>query len=122
MPFAFKSPAWIGNFTGVMRDIVATLKDLGYEGDADAMKLQLTRFTHVSSHAESPETDTAVNPDEITAVIGAVFTFMNAIDKPHFEGLCEVIGEQPSDLLPNPQQSEAIPTGRRPLTAGLFNF
>lgn len=111
---AFKSPASVGDFTGAMRGIGATLEDLGHEGDADALRLQLTRFTHASSHAESPETDAAVNPDEITAVIGAVFTFMNAIDKPHFEGLCQVIGKKPSDLLPEPQQSGAIPTGRRP--------
>ena len=96
---AFKSPTSIGNFTNAMRDIGATLEDLGYAGDADALRLQLTRFTHANSHAESPETDVAVNPDEIGAVIAAVFTFMNAIDQRHFEGLCKVVGVEPSDLL-----------------------
>ncbi|WP_253905194.1 AAA family ATPase [Arthrobacter sp. H14] len=96
---AFKSPTSVGNFTNAMRDIGATLEDLGYTGDADALRLQLTRFTHANSHAESPETDVAVNPDEVGAVIAAVFTFMNAVDQQHFEGLCEVIGVEPSDLL-----------------------
>ena len=96
---AFKSPTSVGNFTNAMRDIGETLEDLDCTGDADALRLQLTRFTHANSHAESPETDVVVNPDEIGAVIAAVFTFMRAVDKEHFEGLCEVIGVEPSDLL-----------------------
>jgi len=40
-----------------------------------------------------------VDPDEIGAIIAAVFSFMNAVDKNHFEGLCEVIGVEPSKLL-----------------------
>ncbi len=96
---AFKSPTSVGNFTNAMKDIGDTLEDLGYTGDADALRLQLTRFTHANSHAESPETDVAVNSDEIGAVIAAVFTFMNAVDQQHFEGLCKVIGVEPSDLL-----------------------
>ena len=31
--------------------------------------------------------------------MAAVFTFMNAIDQPHFEGLCKVIGIESSELL-----------------------
>lgn len=96
---AFKNPASVGKFTNSMRDIGASLEALDYAGDADALRLQLTRFTHANSHAESPETDAAVNPEEIGAVIAAVFTFMNAVDQKHFEGLCEVIGVDPSDLL-----------------------
>ena len=96
---AFKNPTSVGNFTNAMRDIGETLEDLGYTGDADALRLQLTRFTHANSHAESPETDAAMNPDEIGAVIAAAFTFMNAVDQQHFEGLCTVIGVEPSDLL-----------------------
>lgn len=97
---AFKDPASVGNFTSAMREAGKRLEGVGYEGDADALRLLLTRFTHDSSHADSPETDAAVSPDEIRTVFAAVFTFMNAIDKPHFEGLCEVIGVSPSDLLP----------------------
>lgn len=96
---AFKDPTSLGNFTGAMREAGKRLEGMGYEGDADALRLLLTRFTHSSSHADSPETDTAVNPDEIRTVFAAVFTFMNAIDKPHFQGLCEVAGVKPSDLL-----------------------
>lgn len=96
---AFKSPTSVGDFTTSMREIEATLETLGYTGVGDALRLQLTRFTHANSHAESPETGVAVNPEEIGAVISAVFTFMNAVDHKHFEGLCEVIGVEPSDLL-----------------------
>ncbi len=96
---AFKSPSSVGNFTDSMREIGATLEARGYAGDADALRLQLTRFTHANSHAQSPETDVAVNPDEIGAIISAVFTFMNAVDQNHFEGLCKVIDVEPSTLL-----------------------
>jgi len=96
---AFKSPNSVGNFTNAMRDTGATLEDLGYMGDADALRIHLTRFTHANSHAESPETDVAVNPDAVAAVLAAVFTFMNAVDQQHFEGLCKVIGVEPADLL-----------------------
>ena len=96
---AFKNPASVGNFTSAMREAGKRLEGMGYDGDADALRLLLTRFTHNSSHAESPETDAAVSPDEIRTVFTAVFTFMNAIDKSHFEGLCEVAGVKPSDLL-----------------------
>lgn len=100
---AFKIPNSVGDFTGSMREIGDTLEDRGYNGDADALRLHLTRFTHANSHAESPETDVAVNPDEIEAVIASVFTFMNAVDQPHFEGLCKAVGVKPSDLLLNAQ-------------------
>lgn len=96
---AFKSPTSVGNFTNAMREIGATLEALDYVGDADALRLQLTRFTHANSHAESPETDASASPDEIQAIISGVFTFMNAVDRKHFEGLCEVIGVDPSTLV-----------------------
>ncbi len=96
---AFKSPASVGDFTKAMRVIGASLESFGYEGDADALRLQLTRFAHANSHADTPETDMAVNPDEIEAFIVAVFTFMNAVDQQHFEGLCDVVGVASSDLL-----------------------
>ncbi len=105
---AFKSPTSVGNFTTSMREIGATLEALGYTGDADALRLQLTRFTHANSHAESPETDVAINPEEIGSVIAAVFTFMNAVDRKHFEGLCEVIGVEASDLLIEAQPVEGV--------------
>lgn len=96
---AFKSPTTVGNFTTAMRDHSAVLETAGYQGDADALRLNLTRFTHANSHADSPETDLAVSPDEVGAIIAAVFTFMNALDPAHFAGLCSVIGVEPSDLL-----------------------
>ncbi|WP_460846361.1 AAA family ATPase [Nocardioides ultimimeridianus] len=96
---AFKSPSLAGNFTDAMRDVGNTLEARGYEGDADALRIQLTRFTHANSHADSPETDVAVSPDEIGAIISAVFTFMNAVDTGHFEGLCRVAGIEASTLL-----------------------
>ena len=96
---AFKRPASVGDFTNTMRDIGAVLEEAQYEGDADALRLQLTRFTHSNSHADSPETDVTVDPDEIGATIAAVFTFMNAIDQEHFRGLCEVLDIEPASLL-----------------------
>lgn len=96
---AFKSPTTVGNFTTAMRDHGAALEAAGYKGDADALRLHLTRFTHANSHADSPETDLTVGPDEVGAIIAAVFTFMSVLDPAHFAGLCEVVGVDPSDLL-----------------------
>lgn len=96
---AFKSPTTVGNFTTAMRDHGAALEAAGYQGDADALRLHLTRFTHANSHAESPETDLTASPDEVAAIIAAVFTFMNALDPAHFAGLCSVVGVEPGDIL-----------------------
>lgn len=101
---AFKSPTSVGSFTTAMRELGTQLEALGYEGDADALRLHLTRFTHASSHADSPETDVVVNPEEIETIIAAVFTFMNVLDKEHFEGLCTVVGVDPTDLLLQAQE------------------
>lgn len=96
---AFKSPTSVGSFAESMRVMGQKLEGRGYPGDADALRLQLTRFTHASSHAESPETNAAATPDEVGAIFGAAFAFIHAIDAEHFEGLCEVVGVQPGDLL-----------------------
>lgn len=96
---AFKSPASVGDFTGAMRSMSASLEAKGFEGDPDALRLHLTRFTHANSHSESPESDVAIDPNEIDAVIAAVFTFMYVIDQQHFEGLCEVLDLDASELL-----------------------
>jgi wobble nucleotide-excising tRNase len=98
---AFKDPASVGNFTGSMRDMGARLESLGYKGDADALRQQLTRFVHTGSHSESPDTKTIANPDEINTIITSVFTFMNAVDTEHFEGICKVTGFSPEELLQN---------------------
>jgi wobble nucleotide-excising tRNase len=107
---AFKDPTSVGNFTTAMRDIGAGLEAGGYTGDADALRLQLTRFTHANSHAESPETDVVANPDEIGATIAAVFALMNFADRKHFQGLCEVVGVEPTDLLIEAQSVTGTPS------------
>lgn len=110
---AFKDPSSVGNFTTAMRVVGATLESLEYGGDADALRLQLTRFTHANSHAESPETDVSVNPDEIEAILVAVFTFMEAVDHNHFVGLCSVSGFDATDLLvPAPEVVDAAAPSR----------
>lgn len=96
---AFKYPTTAGKFTEAMRTAGEQLEALGYEGNADGLRLHLTRFTHGYSHADSPETDVAVNPDEIKSVLVSVFTFMSVIDQEHFEGLCELVGIEPTDLI-----------------------
>jgi hypothetical protein len=98
---AFKDPTSVGNFTRSMRDMGARLESLGYEGDADALRQQLTRFVHTGSHAESPDTMTIANPDEIDSIITAVFTFMHVVDTEHFAGICDVTGFNPQELLQN---------------------
>lgn len=96
---AFKDPSSLGNFTGAMRAMGDRLEELRYQGDAGALRLQLTRFTHTNSHAASPETDAAVAPDEIGSIFAAAFAFMHAIDSEHFLGLCHVIAVDPGQLL-----------------------
>lgn len=97
---AFKRPEWVGDFTNAMRNSADLLRENSYQGDADALRLRLTRYTHANSHNESPSTDITVSPDEVKTAIEAVFEFMNQIDTPHFKGLCEVTGVRPEDVLP----------------------
>jgi len=97
---AFKHPEWVGNFNLAMRNSADLLREAGYSGDADALRLRLTRYTHANSHSDSPATDTTVSPDEVKTAIEAVFEFMSQIDGPHFAGLCSVTGVDPKDVLP----------------------
>ena len=98
---AFKHPERIGDFTTGMRDTEALLREAGYQGDPAALRQQLTRFAHAYSHSDTPETDIVVNPDEIEAVIDAVFTFMKHLDDRHFSGLCRALDVDPTELVPS---------------------
>ena len=97
---AFKHPERIGDFTGAMRKSKELLEQRGYVGDADALRLRLTRYLHAHSHSETAATDITVSPDEVATAIGAVFEFMKCLDFDHFQGLCEVAGIDPATLLP----------------------
>lgn len=99
---AFKRPESAGDFTNAMRESAALLVASGYTGDANALRLRLTRYAHAYSHSETPETVEAVNPDEVAPAITAVFIFMNQLDQAHFRGLCEVVEVKPEDLLFEP--------------------
>ena len=96
---AFKRPQSVGDFNGIMRASAAMLEEAGFEGDADLIRLRLTRFTNTYSHDESSDTDITLSPNEIGPTISAVFAFMNALDADHFAGLCEIVGVEPADLL-----------------------
>jgi hypothetical protein len=108
---AFKRPALVGDFAKVMRESASMLAVAGYEGDAELIRLRLTRFTNTHSHDESSETDTTLNPDEIGPTIAAAFTFMNALDPQHFEGLCEIVGIEPRALLLQVAEPEGVVDG-----------
>lgn len=97
---AFKHPEWVGNFNGAMSKSAKLLRDAGYQGDVDALRLRLTRYAHAHSHSESPVTDITVSPDEVATAISAVFEFMNCLDPTHFNGLCQVVDIDPESLLP----------------------
>ena len=97
---AFKRPDQTGDFTSSMRETTAMLETAGYEGNAEALRQQLTRYTHAYSHSESPDTNEAVNPDEIGSALTAVFSFMQLLDEGHFRGLCRVVGVDPVHLVP----------------------
>ncbi|MGO4453415.1 AAA family ATPase [Arthrobacter sp. RAF14] len=88
---AFKYPERVGNFNDSMRDAGKMLAAANYSGDADALRLRLTRYAHAYSHSESPATDDVVNPEEVRPAIAAAFEFMNALDAAHFEGLCQIL-------------------------------
>lgn len=98
---AFKRPGQTGDFTGAMRKTTAMLEHAGYDGDADALRQQLTRFTHAYSHSETPDISDVVNPDEIASALAAVFSFMKQLDDGHFYGLCEAVGVDPQRLVPH---------------------
>lgn len=97
---AFKQPGKTGDFTAAMRETTAMLQCAGYSGDAEALRQQLTRYTHAYSHSETPDTNEVINPDEIAGALVAVFAFMRQLDEGHFVGLCEVVGVQPDALAP----------------------
>lgn len=97
---AFKRPEWVGDFNGAMRNSAQLLRDAGYQGDPDALRLRLTRYTNSFSHGETPATDTTTSPDEVKSTIESVFVFMNQLDHDHFVGLCGVVGADPETLLP----------------------
>lgn len=97
---AFKRPGKTGDFTGAMRETTAMLQGAGYTGDAEALRQQLTRYTHAYSHSETPDTNEVVNPDEIAGALVAVFAFMRQLDEDHFCGLCEAVGVEPDALAP----------------------
>lgn len=96
---AFKRPEWVGDFTTAMRNSARLLDAGGYEGDADALRLALTRYAHAHSHSESPATDAVIAPEEIHSAIGWVFTFMQHVDRDHFNGMCEVLGLDAGQLV-----------------------
>lgn len=98
---ACKRPEKTGDFTGAMREMTATLEASGYPGDAEALRQQLTRFTHAYSHSETPDTTDVVNPDEIGGALSAVFSFMKQLDDGHFCDLCDIVGVNPEQLLPS---------------------
>lgn len=106
---AFKHPEWVGNLNSAMRKSADLLRAAGYQGDADALRLRLTRYAHAYSHSESPATDITVSPDEVASAIASVFEFMHCLDEAHFAGLCEVTGILPTVLLPPaPQAAEEV--------------
>jgi wobble nucleotide-excising tRNase len=106
---AFKRPDQTGDFTSAMRETTAMLEAAGYEGNAEALRQRLTRYTHAYSHSESPDTNEAVNPDEIASALAAVFNFMQLLDEGHFRGLCRVVGVDPVHLVP-PTADESEPS------------
>jgi len=97
---AFKRPGKTGDFTAAMRETTAMLECAGYPGDAEALRQQLTRYTHAYSHSETPDTNEVISPDEIAGALVAVFAFMRQLDEGHFLGLCEVVGVKPDALAP----------------------
>lgn len=100
---AFKRPEWVGGDLGkAMRNSAELLTDAGYRGDANALRLRLTRYAHAYSHGEDPSTDRTVSPDEVETAIRAAFEFMHTIDPAHFNGLCEAAKLNSSALLPDP--------------------
>lgn len=99
---AFKHPEWVGNLNSAMRKSAELLRESGYQGDADALRLRLIRYAHAYSHSESPATDITVSPDEVSTAIASVFDFMDCLDSDHFVGLCEVVDIDPASLLPPP--------------------
>lgn len=118
---AFKRPEWVGDFGSAMRNSAELLKEAGYSGDPNALRLKLTRYVHAHSHDEDPSTDKTLSPGEVATAISAAFEFMNQIDENHFVGLCRTVGIEPSKLLPAPfyevEVESVEPTGAEPSQA-----
>lgn len=96
---AFRQPDSIGNFTASMRKAAQSLQESNYTGDATALQLLITRFSHTHSHSSTPEVDVTFPPEEVTAYLRACFHLMDALDSEHFARLCQTIGVSSVDLL-----------------------
>lgn len=96
---AFRFPEAVGNFTGSMRCAADQITQSNYDGDADALRLMLTRYTHTYSHSDTPESSGIIQPDEVRTAMAAVFTFMDILDPKHFEGMCSVLELDRQELL-----------------------
>ncbi|MEO9249132.1 hypothetical protein ABDK96_15720 [Citricoccus nitrophenolicus] len=81
-----------------MRETTAMLEAAGYEKDAEALRPQLTRFTHAYPHSQTPDTNDVVNGDEVAAALRTVFVFLKHLDEAHLNGLGAVVGIDPDDL------------------------
>lgn len=95
---AFKLPHRAGNFSECMREAASLAEDAGYEGDANALRLRLTRYLHAHSHREAPLTWTSGDPDEVATVLRLLFVFMQYVDAGHYNGLCSAVGIDPLEL------------------------
>jgi wobble nucleotide-excising tRNase len=100
---AFKIPGQVGDLAKLMAATEKMLVEGGFEGDGDALRHNLLRYSNVYSHNESPQTERTLIPDEILAAIKSLFVFLNAVDRHHFEGMCEATGLTAADLLPTAQ-------------------
>ncbi|MGX6514654.1 MAG: AAA family ATPase [Schaalia turicensis] len=100
---AFRYPGEVGNLTKAMSEAEHRLKESGYKGDVDALRLRLTRYAHVYSHSETPGSGAIVQPEEIRTAMAAVFTFMDVLDPDHFKGMCEALDLAREDLIRGPK-------------------
>ncbi|MGV0447595.1 AAA family ATPase [Corynebacterium sanguinis] len=96
---AFRDPNTVGDFTGSMRNTTNQLEQSGYKGDADALRLKLTRYTHAYSHNDTPDSAAMIQPEEVRTAMAAVFLFIQSLDPVHFEGMCQVLNLKKQDLL-----------------------
>lgn len=89
---ARKEPDQVGHLTKQVRNAAAAA------GIDDATRTRMTRFLHVSSHADDTILSVPPDPPEAVGVLIVVLEFIAKVDKQHFDKMCAAVGEDPAGI------------------------
>ncbi|MCL4445704.1 MAG: AAA family ATPase [Actinobacteria bacterium] len=99
-----KEPEHVGNLVEQVR------RAADAAGIDAASRTGMTRFLHVSSHADETGLSGAPDPPEAVGMLFVALEFVANVDSDHFDKMCAAVGKDPSalrGLFPEPSTPEA---------------